>query len=187
MPADSSSHAQHALELKPLQGPRCLLAWLLPRVFPATFLQPQMFNALNTLQLKSCADLWLVPAPAGVQRAQHPGRALFRAAAACPSGSHLCVCPPHPPALFRSCSTLSTPTLELKVLQTRFPLSTRQVFNALNTLELKSLEEPRYLLEQFAAHPLACLTLASFVASNTGDTARRLIKASSLLLQVPIV
>ena len=54
------------------------------------------------------------------------------------------------------------------------------MFNALNTLELKSLEEPRYLLEQFAAHPIACLTLASFVASNTGDTARRVIKASRL-------
>lgn len=59
-----------------------------------------------------------------------------------------------------------------------------QVFNALNTLELKSLEEPRYLLEQFAAHPLACLTLASFVASNTGDVARRLIKAR-LLVALP--
>lgn len=57
-----------------------------------------------------------------------------------------------------------------------------QVFNALNTLELKSLEEPRYLLEQFAAHPIACLTLASFVASNTGDTARRVIKASLVCL-----
>ncbi|KAL4423632.1 hypothetical protein ABPG77_009219 [Micractinium sp. CCAP 211/92] len=56
-----------------------------------------------------------------------------------------------------------------------------KVFNALNTLELKSLEEPRYLLEQFAAHPLACLTLASFVATNTGDCARRWIKDPELL------
>lgn len=56
------------------------------------------------------------------------------------------------------------------------PTPPDQVFNALNTLELKSLEEPRYLLEQFAAHPLACLTLASFVATNTGDCARRWIK-----------
>lgn len=56
-----------------------------------------------------------------------------------------------------------------------------KVFNALNTLELKSLEEPRYLLEQFAAHPLACLTLASFVATNTGDCARRWIQDPELL------
>jgi prolycopene isomerase len=51
-----------------------------------------------------------------------------------------------------------------------------QVFNALNSLELKSLEEPRYLLEQFGKNPLACLTLASFVAANTGDAARKWIK-----------
>lgn len=56
-----------------------------------------------------------------------------------------------------------------------------KVFNALNTLELKSLEEPRYLLEQFGKHPLACLTLASFVATNTGDCARRWIKDPELL------
>lgn len=56
-----------------------------------------------------------------------------------------------------------------------------KVFNALNSLELKSLEEPRYLLEQFAAHPLACLTLASFVATNTGDCARRWIQDPELL------
>ena len=54
-----------------------------------------------------------------------------------------------------------------------------QVFNALNTLELKSLEEPRYLLEQFGRHPLACLTLASFVATNTGDVARRCIRVGA--------
>ena len=51
-----------------------------------------------------------------------------------------------------------------------------QVFNALNSLELKSLEEPRYLLQQFARAPLACLTLASFVATNTGDVARKCIQ-----------
>ena len=55
-----------------------------------------------------------------------------------------------------------------------------QVFNALNTLELKSLEEPRYLLEQFGQHPLACLTLASFVATNTGDVARQHIQVPPL-------
>lgn len=52
-----------------------------------------------------------------------------------------------------------------------------RVFNALNSLELLSLEEPRYLLQQFARNPLACLTLASFVTTNTGDVARRYIKA----------
>ena len=51
------------------------------------------------------------------------------------------------------------------------------MFNSLNSLELKSLEEPRYLLEQFARAPGACLTLASFVSTNTGDVARKHIKA----------
>ena len=51
-----------------------------------------------------------------------------------------------------------------------------RVFNALNSLELLSLEEPRYLLQQFSRNPLACLTLASFVTTNTGDVARRYIK-----------
>jgi hypothetical protein len=59
------------------------------------------------------------------------------------------------------------------------PPCSRQVFNALNSLELKSLEEPRYLLEQFGQHPLACLTLASFVATNTGDVARKHIKVAA--------
>lgn len=51
-----------------------------------------------------------------------------------------------------------------------------QVFNALNSLELKSLEEPRYLLQQFARAPGACLTLASYLATNAGDVARKHIK-----------
>ena len=54
-----------------------------------------------------------------------------------------------------------------------------RVFDALNSLELKSLEEPRYLLTQFARHPLACLTLASFLTTNTGDVARRHIKVGT--------
>ena len=62
------------------------------------------------------------------------------------------------------------------MVATPHPPPSAQVFNALNTLELKSLEEPRYLLEQFGQHPLACLTLASFVATNTGDCARKWIK-----------
>lgn len=51
---------------------------------------------------------------------------------------------------------------------TRFPyfiydifliLLAAQVFNALNALELKSLEEPLYLFGQFFKNPAACLTL----------------------------
>ena len=56
-----------------------------------------------------------------------------------------------------------------------------KVFNSLNALELRSLEEPRYLLRQFARDPLACLTLASFLPSNAGDVARKHIKDTELL------
>ena len=56
-----------------------------------------------------------------------------------------------------------------------------RVFNALNALELKSLEEPAYLLGQFGRRPGACLTLASFVATNAGDVARRHITDPELL------
>lgn len=56
-----------------------------------------------------------------------------------------------------------------------------KIFNALNSIELKSLEEPRYLLTEFMRHPIACLTLAAFVATNTGDISRRYIKDPTLL------
>ncbi len=46
-------------------------------------------------------------------------------------------------------------------------------FRSLNVLELKSLEEPRYLLGEFAKQPVACLTLASFLITNTGGPAVR--------------
>ena len=62
-------------------------------------------------------------------------------------------------------------------------LCASQVFDSLNAIELKSLEEPRYLLQQFVRDPGACLTLASFLATNAGDVARRHIKASALLLR----
>lgn len=55
------------------------------------------------------------------------------------------------------------------------------VFNALNSLELKSLEEPVYLLGQFVRNPLACLTLAWYLPQNAGDIARKYIKNSDLL------
>lgn len=56
-----------------------------------------------------------------------------------------------------------------------------KVFNSLNSIELKSLEEPRYLMQQFFRAPLACLTLASFLGSNTGTVARKYIKDKELL------
>lgn len=43
-----------------------------------------------------------------------------------------------------------------------------RVFNALNSLELKSLEEPKYLMGEFFKNPVACLTLASYLITNTG-------------------
>ncbi|MEW5306762.1 MAG: hypothetical protein WDW36_009203 [Sanguina aurantia] len=60
------------------------------------------------------------------------------------------------------------------------------VFNSLNVLELKSLEEPRYLLGEFVKEPLACLTLASFLTTNSGDVARRHIKDPELLKFIDI-
>ena len=61
-----------------------------------------------------------------------------------------------------------------------------RVFNSLNSIELKSLEEPRYLLGEFVKQPLACLTLASFLTTNTGDVARRYIKDPELLSFIDI-
>jgi len=61
-----------------------------------------------------------------------------------------------------------------------------KVFNSLNCLQLKSLEEPRYLLGEFFKHPLACLTLASFLTTNSGDVARRHIKDPELLSFIDI-
>ncbi|KAG1653437.1 hypothetical protein FOA52_006948 [Chlamydomonas sp. UWO 241] len=56
-----------------------------------------------------------------------------------------------------------------------------KVFNALNSIELKSLEEPRYLMAQFARSPLSCLMLASFAITNTGEVARKHISDPELL------
>ena len=55
------------------------------------------------------------------------------------------------------------------------------VFNALNSLELKSLEEPLYLLSQFFHNPVGCLQLAYFLPQNAGDIARRYIRDEELL------
>ncbi|GMN39617.1 hypothetical protein TIFTF001_008835 [Ficus carica] len=56
-----------------------------------------------------------------------------------------------------------------------------KIFNALNSLELKSLEEPIYLFGQFFKKPLECLTLAYYLPQNTGDIARKYIKDPQLL------
>ena len=45
-----------------------------------------------------------------------------------------------------------------------------RVFHALNSIELRSLEEPRYLMQQFIKSPLSCLKLASCLTSNTGES-----------------
>ncbi|GJP37936.1 hypothetical protein CLOM_g22384 [Closterium sp. NIES-68] len=55
------------------------------------------------------------------------------------------------------------------------------VFNALNALELQSLEEPLYLLGQFFRNPLSCLTLAYYLPQNAGDIARKYIKDADAL------
>nr|BAS69432.1 carotenoid isomerase [Rhododendron kiusianum x Rhododendron indicum] len=56
-----------------------------------------------------------------------------------------------------------------------------KIFNALNSLELKSLEEPIYLFGQFFKKPLECLTLAYYLPQNAGDIARKFIKDPELL------
>ncbi|WCJ34141.1 Prolycopene isomerase chloroplastic [Euphorbia peplus] len=56
-----------------------------------------------------------------------------------------------------------------------------KIFNALNSLELKSLEEPIYLFGQFFQKPLECLTLAYYLPQNAGDIARKYIKDPELL------
>lgn len=56
-----------------------------------------------------------------------------------------------------------------------------KIFNALNSLELKSLEEPIYLFGQFFKKPAECLTLAYYLPQNAGDIARKFIKDPQLL------
>ncbi|MEA5515395.1 carotenoid isomerase [Nodularia sp. UHCC 0506] len=56
-----------------------------------------------------------------------------------------------------------------------------KVFNCLNSMDLLSLEEPRYLLRTFLQHPLACLGLVKYLPQNVGDVARRHIKDPELL------
>nr|UOL49147.1 carotene isomerase [Chelidonium majus] len=56
-----------------------------------------------------------------------------------------------------------------------------KIFNALNSLELKSLEEPLYLFGQFFRKPLECLTLAYNLPQNAGAIARKFIRDPQLL------
>ncbi|KAG9445233.1 hypothetical protein H6P81_016573 [Aristolochia fimbriata] len=63
----------------------------------------------------------------------------------------------------------------------RFYSDCWKVFNSLNSLQLKSLEEPIYLFGQFLKKPLACLTLAYFLPQNAGNIARKFIKDPQLL------
>jgi prolycopene isomerase len=56
-----------------------------------------------------------------------------------------------------------------------------KVFNYLNSMDLLSLEEPRYLLRTFLQHPKSCLGLARYLPVNAGDVARKYIKDPELL------
>ncbi|GKB69665.1 carotenoid isomerase [Tanacetum coccineum] len=56
-----------------------------------------------------------------------------------------------------------------------------KIFNALNSLELKSLEEPIYLFGQFFKKPVECLTLAYYLPQNAGSIARNFIKDPEVL------
>ena len=56
-----------------------------------------------------------------------------------------------------------------------------EVFNYLNSMELLSLEEPRYLTRVFFQKPLSCLGLAKYLPLNVGDIARKHIKDPKLL------
>ncbi|MEI2577567.1 carotenoid isomerase [Scytonema sp. PRP1] len=56
-----------------------------------------------------------------------------------------------------------------------------KVFHCLNSMDLLSLEEPRYLMRVFFQHPLACLGLVKYLPQNAGDMARRYIQDPELL------
>lgn len=56
-----------------------------------------------------------------------------------------------------------------------------RVFHCLNSMELLSLEEPRYLMRVFFQQPLSCLGLVKYLPQNAGDIARRYIQDPALL------
>ena len=55
------------------------------------------------------------------------------------------------------------------------------VFNCLNSMELLSLEELKYLSKSFLQNPGSCLGLLKYLPQNVGDVARRYINDSKLL------
>ncbi|MFN3925850.1 MAG: carotenoid isomerase [Pseudanabaenaceae cyanobacterium] len=61
-----------------------------------------------------------------------------------------------------------------------------RVFNCLNSIELLSLEEWRYLLRVFFENPLACLGLVGYLPLNVGTIARRYIRDPILLKFIDI-
>jgi prolycopene isomerase len=56
-----------------------------------------------------------------------------------------------------------------------------KVFNSLNSIELLSLEEPRYLTRVFFQNPGACLSLLQYISRNVGEVAKRYIGDPQLL------
>jgi len=56
-----------------------------------------------------------------------------------------------------------------------------KVFGCLNSMELLSLEEPRYVARVFFQHPLACLGLAKRLPINVGRVASKYIQDPELL------
>jgi prolycopene isomerase len=53
-------------------------------------------------------------------------------------------------------------------------------------MELRSLEEIRFLMSQFVKQPVSCLTLAAYFITNTGEVARRHIQDPELLRFIDI-
>jgi prolycopene isomerase len=61
-----------------------------------------------------------------------------------------------------------------------------QVFNCLNSMDLLSLEEIRYLTRVFFQQPAACLGLVKYLPLNAGDIARKYISDPRLLKFIDI-
>ena len=53
-------------------------------------------------------------------------------------------------------------------------------------MELKCLEELRFLMSQFVKQPLSCLTLAAYFITNTGSAARKHISDPELLRVIDV-
>ncbi len=66
----------------------------------------------------------------------------------------------------------------------RFYDEAQKVFHCLNSIDLLSLEEPRYLMRVFFQHPLACLGLVKYLPQNAADVARRYENRRSVGIQL---